>query len=67
MPWQRERQVTDALELVALFVRAIAATAGVALADLERRALPASAGLRYRGPDQRWRGVLPQVVADVAA
>ena len=56
-PWEREQRVTDALEAVALLVRAVAAQAGVSLADLECRTAPASSGVRHAGPDQRWRGV----------
>jgi hypothetical protein len=63
--WQRERHLTDALEGLALLVRAITASAGVTLANVERRAASASAGLRGSGPDQRWRGAPAEVVVEV--
>ena len=66
-PWERERHVTDALEAVALVVRAIAGLAGVSLAGLEPQAAPGWTAARLVGPDQRWRGaslpVGPQLVA----
>jgi hypothetical protein len=63
--WERERHLTEVLEGLALLVRAIAGSAGVTLADIDRRAAAPSAGLHGAGPDHRWRRA--RVEADLTA
>lgn len=65
--WQRERQITDALESFALVVRAITYQAGIVLPDLDRRTPPVSSRVPRGGRDQRWRGALPPLVVELTA
>jgi hypothetical protein len=65
--WERERQITDALESFALVIRAVAYQAGITLPDLDRRVPPESWRVRRAGRDQRWRGALPATVVELTA
>jgi hypothetical protein len=65
--WQRERQITDVLEVFALVVRAVTAHAGITQSDLDRRTAPESWRLRRSGRDQRWRGALSPMVVELTA
>ena len=65
--WQRERQVTDALESFALVIRAVTFQAGIPLPDLDRPVPPESWRVRRGGRDQRWRGALPATVVELTA